>query len=181
MTATRAYVALGSNLGDRLANLGLATDRLAAHPDVCLVAASRVVETPAIGPPQGPYLNAVVAIETSLSPEALLSLCQSIEEAGRRQRVVHWGPRTIDLDIVDYGGIVRETESLRLPHPEIARRAFVLVPLAEIAPEWRHPVTGESVAALARNLADSESIRVVAPAESVWRGNRHHPRARTEL
>lgn len=160
---TRAYVALGSNLGDRVTNLRLAVQRLAAHPKVRVRRASRLFETPAIGPPQGPYLNAVLAIETDLAPEELLALCQGIEAAGRRQRSVHWGPRTIDLDLVDVGGLVLTTSALRLPHPELANRPFVLAPLADVAPEWCHPATGEPVAALLdRVRGDLDGLVVVA-------------------
>lgn len=165
---TRAYVALGSNLGDRLTNLRQAAGRLAAHPRVRLVAASRVIETPPMGPPQGPYLNAVLAVETTLPPESVLVLCRQIEDAGKRQRAVRWGPRTIDLDLVDVGGLVITTPTLRLPHPEMASRIFVLAPLAEVAPDWRHPETGQSVAELRAKLESSggQSFTVVAEAES---------------
>lgn len=171
VTPVEAYVALGSNLGDRLNHIRLAVERLAAHPNVRVVSLSRVVETPPMGPQdQGPYLNAVVSIETTLTPVAVLGLCQQIERAGRRQRDVHWGPRTIDLDLVDVGGLVATTPRLRLPHPGVAERIFMLAPLADVAPQWRHPRTGELVSELMAKLSvqERESLRVVAEACRWW-------------
>jgi len=163
-----AYVALGSNLGDRMTHLQLAVERLAAHPHVRLLRLSCVVETPPMGPQdQGPYLNAAAAVETSLGPAELLGLCSGIEDAGRRQRTIHWGPRTIDLDLVDVGGLVAKTERLTVPHPGLRDRIFVLAPLADIAPGWRHPETGETVEQLIGELEPAERrlVRVVAEAD----------------
>ena len=163
----RAYVGLGSNLGDRLAYLRHAVARLAAHPCVCLRGASRLVQTSPIGPPQGPYLNAVIALDTTLPPDGLLALCQLIERAGRRGCSIHWGPRTIDLDVIDFGGLVAEGPGLRLPHPELANRPFVLAPLQDVAPEWRHPVTGDTVGAMRGRLGSAGgAVEVVARAEA---------------
>ena len=162
-----AYVGLGSNLGDRVVYLRQAVARLASHPCVCVRSASRLMETPPVGPPQGPYLNAAVALDTTLGARRLLGLCHRIESAGRRQRRVHWGPRTIDLDVIDYGGLVEEAADLWLPHPALADRAFVLAPLKDVAPGWRHPVTGDSVDALLGRLDDAHSaVTVVADADA---------------
>lgn len=129
---TRAVLALGSNLGDREGYLRFAVDQLGP-----LAAESQVFETDPIGGPegQGPFLNMVVAIETHLDPFALLRRCQRIEAEAMRQRVQHWGPRTLDVDIVEYNGVTIESDELTIPHPRYAERRFVLAPLAEIAPE----------------------------------------------
>ncbi|HLG05424.1 MAG TPA: 2-amino-4-hydroxy-6-hydroxymethyldihydropteridine diphosphokinase [Gemmatimonadales bacterium] len=121
----RAYVALGSNLGDRGQYLALARDRLARLPGTRLRAVSRVEETePLGGLDQPPYLNQMVELDTTLSPRDLLAECQRIEaEAGRKSRV-RWAPRTLDLDIVEYGHLELDEPGLRLPHPGIRTRAF---------------------------------------------------------
>lgn len=132
VTSHRAFVALGSNLGDRLSYLRAAVSGL---PGV--VAQSQVYETDPIGGPggQGAYLNMVVEIDTSLDPFALLRRCQRIEAEAMRQRVVHWGPRTLDVDIILFDEVTIESPELTVPHPRFAERRFVLTPLAEIAPE----------------------------------------------
>lgn len=128
----RAFVALGSNLGDREAFLRFAIAELG---DV--VAQSQVFETDPVGGPegQGAYLNMVVVVETSLDPFALMRRCQRIEAAAHRQRVVHWGPRTLDVDVLMYDDIHIDSPELVVPHPRYAERRFVLAPLAEVAPE----------------------------------------------
>jgi len=160
-----ALVALGSNLGDRLMHIRHAVERLAAHPAVRLLRCSRVIETPPMGPQdQGPYLNAVVAFDTNARPDELLALCRQIEKVGRRQRTDHWGPRTIDLDLVDVGGRICDTPELRLPHPGVGQRAFVLIPLSDVAPAWRHPETGEPLGEMIAKIGrrEREQMRVVA-------------------
>lgn len=128
----RAFVALGSNLGDRESYLRGALAELGT-----VVAESQVYETAPVGGPddQGPYLNMVVEVETTLDPFALLRRCQRIEAEAMRQRVVRWGPRTLDVDIVLYEGVTTQSDELTLPHPRFTERRFVLAPLAEIAPE----------------------------------------------
>ena len=128
----RAFIALGSNLGDRRGHLRSA---VAALGDV--VATSRVYETDPVGGPdgQGPYLNMVVEVETPLDPFALLRRCQRIEAQAMRQRAVRWGPRTLDVDIVLYDGVTIDAPELTLPHPRFAQRRFVLAPLSDIAPD----------------------------------------------
>ena len=135
MTVT-AYLGLGANLGDRLANMREAVRLLEAHGSCRVTARSPVYETKPIGIEDQPdFLNAVIAIETSLGPEALLDLCKSIENRLGRVRTNKWGPRVIDLDILLCGEAVVQQEGLTIPHPEAVNRAFVLVPLADIAPE----------------------------------------------
>lgn len=161
MNRSRCFLALGSNLGDRRENLRQALARVSCGGDLEIVAVSRLYETAPVGPPQGPYYNAVAEIVTGLAPEELLARCRSAENAGGRQRTVRWGPRTIDIDILDCGGMVRETAELRLPHPEMARRAFVLVPLRDVAPDWVHPVEHRSVGELMEALGDTGGACVV--------------------
>ena len=130
--ACRAFVALGSNLGDREGFLRGALAELGT-----IVAESHVYETDPVGGPddQGPYLNMVVEVETTLDPFALLRRCQRIEAEAMRQRVVRWGPRTLDVDVILYEGVEIQSEELTLPHPRFAERRFVLAPLAEVAPD----------------------------------------------
>lgn len=120
-----ALVALGSNLGDRDAHLSAARAAIAALPATRLLAASALEETQPLGAlPQGAYLNQVLAVETSLSPDALLEALLSIERVRGRVRGERWGPRTLDCDIVAYGDVVRDHPTLRLPHPGLADRDF---------------------------------------------------------
>ncbi len=132
----RAYLGLGSNLGDRLANLQLALDALAAAPGVEVVAVSPVYETdPVGGPVQDDFLNAVVGIDTELAPRAVLELAMAVEQAARRVRTQRWGPRTLDVDVLTYGEAVIAEPDLEVPHPRMHERAFVLAPLHDVAPE----------------------------------------------
>ena len=131
-----AYLSLGSNLGDRAALLHAAVARISALPGTRVVAVSSIHETPPWGKTDQPaFLNMAVTIATTLSPEALLDALQQIETAFGRQRTEHWGPRTIDIDLLLYEGEARDTPRLRLPHPYLTQRRFVLAPLAEIAPD----------------------------------------------
>jgi 2-amino-4-hydroxy-6-hydroxymethyldihydropteridine diphosphokinase len=131
----RAYLALGSNLGDRLAYLQSAVDGLAAHADVRVTAVSAVYETAPIGPDQPDYLNAAVAVDTQCEAQTLLHLAQSLETNAHRERLVHWGPRTLDVDILWFGGQIIATSELEVPHPRMYERSFVLAPLHDIAPD----------------------------------------------
>src|SRR5687768_6156071 len=136
----RAYVALGSNLGDRAAHLRAALAGLAATPGVERVLASAVYETEPVGPPQGRYLNAVAALDTSLGADALLSRLGELERAAGRERGAERdAPRTLDLDLLLYGEECIETPELVVPHPRLHERAFVLLPLAELAADVVHP------------------------------------------
>jgi 2-amino-4-hydroxy-6-hydroxymethyldihydropteridine diphosphokinase len=132
----RAHLALGSNLGDRLAHLQSALDSLEAHADVTIVAVSRVYETdPVGGPVQDDFLNAVVELRTDLAPLALLDLAQQLEATARRVRLERWGPRTLDVDVLLYDDVAIDTERLTIPHPRMWSRGFVLAPLHDVAPD----------------------------------------------
>jgi 2-amino-4-hydroxy-6-hydroxymethyldihydropteridine diphosphokinase len=129
----RAYIALGSNLGDREEHLAAARAALAALPATRLVAASAVEETqPLAGMDQPAYLNQMVLLETSLEPRALLAACQAIERSRGRVRTEHWGARTLDLDIVRYGGRRIADPDLIIPHPELPNRDFWIRELADL-------------------------------------------------
>jgi 2-amino-4-hydroxy-6-hydroxymethyldihydropteridine diphosphokinase len=129
---TRAFLALGSNLGDRERYL---RDAVAGIPDV--VAVSPIYETGPVGgsASQGPYLNAVVELDTDLSPRELLEVCRRLESAAKRVRKERWGPRTLDVDVLLVGDLVVDDPDLQVPHPRMWERGFVLIPLADLAPD----------------------------------------------
>lgn len=154
----RAYVGLGSNLGDRAAYLLLGLSALSRLPETRLLRLSPVYETDPVGPPQPPYLNMVAELETALSPKGLLAEMLGIEKALGRERRERWGPRTLDLDLLLYGDLVLEEAGLSVPHPRLHERAFVLVPLLDLLPEGRHPLLGQSFAELLASL-DASSVR----------------------
>ena len=138
MTKALCHIALGANLGDRVEALREAARRIAALPGTSLVARSAIYETPPWGKTdQAAFANAVIAIRTGIEPEALLEECLAIEAAMGRVRHERWGPRLIDIDLLTHGETSIKTDRLTLPHPAMAERAFVLVPLLEIAPEFR--------------------------------------------
>lgn len=137
------YIGLGSNLSDPVNQIQLAITALDALPHSSIIAQSSLYSSPPMGPQDQPdYVNAVVSLETELSPHALLDALQAIEQGQGRVRKRHWGERTIDLDILIYDVQVLDDERLHVPHPGIAQRSFVLYPLAEIAPNIDIPVLG---------------------------------------
>jgi 2-amino-4-hydroxy-6-hydroxymethyldihydropteridine diphosphokinase len=145
----RTYVGVGSNLGDRWGHLALAARRLREEPRVALVRASRVYDTPPLGPPQPRYLNAVLELDAVGSAEALLAILHDIEgAAGRVRTSVRHAARTLDLDLLLFGDEVIHTPELVVPHKEIVARRFVLAPLAELCPDRTVPGTGRTVAEL---------------------------------
>lgn len=151
--ATTAYIALGSNLGDRERTLRSAITALRQLGSVDAV--SSFYETAPVGIVEQPdFLNAVVALRTLLPPQELMAALLRIEQQHGRDRSASLakGPRTLDLDLLSYGDSVTETPTLTLPHPSLAERRFVLAPLTEIAPHWRHPVSGKTAAALLSEL-----------------------------
>lgn len=141
----RAYLGLGSNVGDRAAHIQAAVDGLAATEGVRVVAVSAVYETaPVGGPPQGDYLNAVVAVETTLGPRGLLQVAQRLEDSRGRVRAERWGPRTLDVDVLVVDGCRVDEADLQVPHPRLDERAFVLVPLADLDPRYAVQAAAES-------------------------------------
>jgi len=148
----RAALALGSNVGDRLATLQAALDRLGDVPELRVVKVSPVFETdPVGGPAQPQFLNAVVVADTRLSPRQLLVQARAVEDALGRVRATRWGPRTIDVDVLVVGDLVVDEPDLQVPHPRAAGRAFVLAPWAHVDPDACMP-DGTSVAELARRV-----------------------------
>ncbi|MCC6738622.1 MAG: 2-amino-4-hydroxy-6-hydroxymethyldihydropteridine diphosphokinase [Planctomycetia bacterium] len=145
-----AAVGLGSNLGDRAANLRAALAAMARLPGTRLRSHSSFVETDPVGPPQPRFLNAAALVETTLTPEALLGALLGIEAALGRIRDAAKGPRTIDLDLLTHGAARRRTAFLTLPHPGLHQRLFVLLPLAAIAPRLLVPGRGRVVQLLAK-------------------------------
>jgi dihydroneopterin aldolase/2-amino-4-hydroxy-6-hydroxymethyldihydropteridine diphosphokinase len=158
---TIAYLGLGSNISDRASFLKHALEALQAEQRVQVVRCSSIYETEPYGPvEQSDFLNMIVQIETLLPSFALLRYIHKIETDLERVRDVHWGPRTIDLDLLVFGQTITQSEELSLPHPEIARRAFVLKPLAEIAPHLVVPGINRSVMDLWQNLNGEEEVRL---------------------
>ena len=141
-------IAFGSNLGDSRSILNNAIDRLNLHPQIKIITVSKWYQTAPIGPPQPDYLNGCTIVETSLTPVDLLNTLQSIETEFGRVRLEHWGARTLDLDLLLYGDRIIDLPTLQIPHPRMTERAFVLEPLAEIAPHWLEPKSGKSIACL---------------------------------
>lgn len=157
------YVAVGANLGDREATFADVIRSLEQEAEMLLLAASSVFETAPVGPEgQEAYLNAVLELRTWLSPLDLLRRLQAIELRLGRDRgpdAVRWGARVIDLDLLFYGERCIDLPELVVPHPRVHERAFVLAPLAELAPDLRHPVMGAEIAELMRALADDADVR----------------------
>jgi 2-amino-4-hydroxy-6-hydroxymethyldihydropteridine diphosphokinase len=144
---TEATLGLGGNVGDVVAAFGRALSRLAAHPQIALRKLSSVYRTPPWGKLDQPdFKNMAVLIETSLPAKDLLTLCLDLERQSGRERRERWGPRTLDIDILTYGSAAVDEPGLQIPHPRIAERAFVLAPLAEIAPGLL--IAGSTVAKL---------------------------------
>ena len=158
-----AYVGLGANLGDPRRQLALALARLAAADEVEVLAVSTFYLNPPLGPENQPwYVNAVAKIRTRLAPEELLRVLRQVETALGRVRGERWGPRIIDLDLLLYDGEIIFTPELAVPHPEMHRRAFVLAPLVEIAPEAWHPGLKKSAGELLAEL-DPAELQVLRP------------------
>ncbi len=141
-----AYIGLGSNMGNKKVYLEGALESIRQIKGCRIEAVSDLIETEAYGGvEQDDFLNGVAALRTILPPETLLEELQRIEKEAGRERKIHWGPRTLDLDILFYDKLILEEEKLILPHPDLQNRRFVLEPMMQLAPYYRHPVSGESI------------------------------------
>ena len=159
----RVYIGIGSNLGDRKANSLEAIDRVSKLPGTRVVRASSLYESEPLGDAKTWFVNSVIEIETELQPDDLLRKLKAIEKAMGRKRVKgkRWGSRIIDLDILLSNQDVVEKRSLKIPHPEMHKRRFVLLPLAELAPHVVHPQLGQSVSALLANVKDEKRVSLL--------------------
>jgi 2-amino-4-hydroxy-6-hydroxymethyldihydropteridine diphosphokinase len=156
----QVYVGIGSNVGEREVTIRKAVDGLAELPQTRLVRLSSLYDSDPVGVlDQPPFLNAVAMLETDLEPRQLLWNLNLIESRLGRVRTERWGPRTIDLDILFYGNLVLDEPDLTLPHPEIANRAFVLIPLNELDPFLPHPRTGRVVSEMLKRLKSYPAVR----------------------
>ncbi len=155
-----AYLGLGTNLGDRIENLRLAVRLLSEDRVIRVCSAANLYETSPVGGPPGQsnYYNTVVGVATELDAPALLEHLLNVERRMGRVRAETNGPRIIDIDLLLCGGIVRDTANLTIPHPRLHARGFVLEPLAEVAPELRHPVIGETIRELRDRLSVGDSF-----------------------
>lgn len=153
------YLSLGSNLGDRQLNIRTAIERLDAHPEIVVTQVSRLYETAPVGYVDQPdFYNCCIELQTTLSPHNLLKMTRSTEVELGRQRDIRWGPRTIDIDILLIEQQVMDTDDLTVPHPRMDERAFVLLPLADIAPYIVHPVTQTNVSIMASQVCGKEGV-----------------------
>lgn len=154
-------IALGSNLGDSRTIVESALKTLAYTSGMALLRQSQFYQTAAVGPPQPDYINACALCATNLEPHAVLRTLLQIEQTFGRIRRERWGARLLDLDLLLYDDRVLDSPDLQIPHPRMIERAFVLVPLAEIAPDWVEPVTGQAIASLAQQV-DSTGVQPLA-------------------
>jgi 2-amino-4-hydroxy-6-hydroxymethyldihydropteridine diphosphokinase len=158
-----AAIALGSNLGDSHATLTAALQQLAETPGIKVKARSSWYQTAAVGPPQPDYLNGCAVLAVKHEPLALLEILLRVENQFGRVRRERWGPRTLDLDLLLYDDLILTTPTLELPHPRMGERAFVLVPLAEIAPDWIEPVSGDAIADLVKTVDCTGVHQLLSP------------------
>ena len=159
MASILVFLGLGSNVGSREENLARGMALLARSLEV--IAASSIYETEPWGiSQQPPFLNMACRVRTNMAPEELLLLCQQAERQVGRKPTFRYGPRVLDIDILAYGDQVVETASLVVPHPRLHERAFVLVPLAEIAPEWEHPVLRKRASQLLEEVSGRGGVRL---------------------
>lgn len=152
-----AFIALGSNMGDKDAHLLFGVDELKKIKQIRVEKVSSFIKTEPYGyTDQDIFLNGACMIRTTLTPEELLDVCQHIEAEAKRVRKIHWGPRTLDLDILFYDQEIIATERLNVPHPDMANRDFVLKPMAELAPWWGHPITHRTMQQMLNNWEQSQ-------------------------
>lgn len=153
-----AYLSFGSNLGDRDEYIRKGLETLENESDIFLLRTSTIIETPPYGGVEmDPVLNGVVKIRTLLTPYELLAVCNRIEQEAGRERTVHWGPRTLDFDIIFYDALILEDEYLTIPHIDMKNRDFVLEPLAEIAPGLVHPLYHKTMVDLLKELKEKKA------------------------
>ena len=152
---TTVFVAMGSNVGQRQNHLRYAITQMRTRSEIRRIKFSSVYETSAVGPKQRPFLNAVISFETTMTPLELLDYLQQLEKNRKRVRRIHWGPRTLDLDVLVYGSLRLRNARLTLPHPQLHRRKFVLEPLAEIAPKLKIPTLAKTAQKLLHYLVDT--------------------------
>ena len=155
-SSVTALIALGANLGQPAETLRSALAALDADPELRVTAISGFYRTPPLGPPQPDYCNACAALESGLGPDPLLERLLALETRFGRQRGERWGPRTLDLDLLAWGDRIHRSDRLTLPHPGLAARAFVLIPLHDIAPTWRHPLLLQTVSELLVKLPSGD-------------------------
>ena len=159
----RAYIGIGSNLGDRRANAVEAMKRIGELPTTRVVRASSLYESEPLGDAKTWFVNSVIEVETDLTSDVFLKRAKAIEEAMGRKRVKgkRWGSRIIDLDILLWNQEVVQKKNLKIPHPEMHKRRFVLLPLAELAPHVIHPQLGSSVSALLATVPDKKRVTLL--------------------
>ena len=162
MQGVVSFVCIGSNLGNPIGNCLRAIESISSLDDVEVLQRSSLYRTEPVGfPEQDPFVNCVIGAKTTLSAHFFLKSLQRIEDDMGRIRAEKWGPRTIDLDILFYGDLTIGDETLLIPHPELHKRRFVLVPLCEIAPDFIHPAFGVSVSELLDGLKDESSVELI--------------------
>lgn len=155
----QVYLSLGSNMGDREEYIKRAIEQIDEHPMIQMQKTADIIETDAYGGvEQGKFLNTAVLARTLLTPEELLKELHDIEDEAGRTRDIHWGPRTLDIDIIFYDKMIYEDDNLILPHIDMENRYFVLEPLSHIAPNFRHPVLGRTVTQLLNDLNKREAV-----------------------
>jgi 2-amino-4-hydroxy-6-hydroxymethyldihydropteridine diphosphokinase len=161
MGTKRAYISFGSNIGDRNGNIRMALELIGEHPNIEIERVSSIYETEPFGrKDQRWFLNGVVEITTSLSPEELLIELQDIEIKLGRKREERWGPRRIDLDIILFDNLIIEGEDLKIPHPGLHNRRFVLTPLVELAPRLLHPRLNKTIEELLLEVGDRCEVKM---------------------
>lgn len=170
------FIGFGSNVGDRLDYCDRAVTLLSLLPHTQVVGVSSLYETEPVNdgaaPGEGWFLNGVLQLETDVTPRSLLAVCREIEQALGRDQDDRKGPRTLDLDILLYGGHVIDEPGLLVPHPRLHQRRFVLVPMVELAPDWQHPVSRRTMQALLDELHDCSLVRRLVPQPNSRYGSR---------
>ena len=162
--AHQVYIGIGSNVGDRKENFLEALNRMTKLPDTKIIKESSLYESEPLGNGKQWYVNGAIQIETRFKPETLLLKFKNIERAmGRKKVKKRWGSRIIDLDILLYDGLILKKKSLRIPHPEMQNRRFVLLPLSEIAPQVIHPELGATISELLINVTDDKKVHLYRP------------------